>query len=309
VWLALALLAMLALGAEAVRIVFHTYRFELHSFNPGPSSPPLPTDLPGITSVVFPAADGRRVHAWLLPSHNGATIVYAHGSPADRSQLLPEARYLAKAGYGALLFDFPGHGQSEGPPDWGKSSRQALTASLDFLFARSRPPDWIGALGFSMGSCILSQVAPRDLRVRAVVLEGAFSAYEPDLHYEFRRWGLLTAWPAIWAVRRAGIPLDEMRPIDYIAAISPRPILLVAGLEDPTVPASMSQQLYDAARQPKELLMIPGAGHGNYVAASPDIYLSRLQRFFDAASSESRAEANRVAAPAGLSAAPAPNGR
>jgi uncharacterized protein len=302
----MSILGMLGFCAGAGLIALHTYDFESHSLNPEPSSPALPAEPVGMRSISFSGPGARRLHAWFLPSQNGATIVYAHGSPADRSQLLPEARHLARAGYGALLIDFPGHGESDGPADWGKSSQDALTAALDFLSAQS-PATWIGALGFSTGSCIVSQVAARDQRVRAVVLEGTYSAYEPDLHYEFRRWGPLTAWPAIWAVRRAGIPLDDMRPIDRVPEISPRPILLVAGLDDPTVPPHMSELIYEAAGQPKELLMIPGAGHGRYAEASPVDYLSRLQRFFDVASSERRAGANRAVGPTAESADPMPN--
>jgi alpha-beta hydrolase superfamily lysophospholipase len=307
-WLTLTALLVLGAAAGATLIAVHTYRWELKSFRPDATSPMLPGDLQGIRSVTFPSIDGHRLNAWFVPSQNGATIVYAHGSPADRSQLLPEARHLVKAGYGALLFDFPGHGESAGTVDWGKSFRDALTSALDFLSAQTPRPAWIGALGFSMGSCILSQIAPRDPRIRALVLEGTFSDYEADLHYEFRRWGPLTAWPAIWAVRQAGIPLDEMRPIDHIAGISPRPILLVAGTSDSSVPAVMSQELYDAAGSPKELLLVAGAGHGHYTDVSPD-YLNRLQHFFDEASSASRAEASRAAPPEGPSTAPEPSAR
>jgi dipeptidyl aminopeptidase/acylaminoacyl peptidase len=303
-WVVLPLALMLGAAIPAALIAAHTYRFELHSFNPEPTSPASPVDMPELRSVALQGADGRKLRAWLLPSRNGATILYAHGAPADRSQLLPEARFLAASGYGALLLDFPGHGESDGPADWGKPSRLALVTALDFLSSQAPPPTWIGALGFSMGSCVLARVASEDTRVRAVVLEGTYSAIEPQLNYEFRKWGPLTGWPAIWAARRTGILLDEMRPIDWVAEIAPRPLLVISGTNDPTVPSDMSREIYQAARAPKELLMLPGVGHGDYARASPDVYLNRLGTFYDRASLGSRAQATRAVGRAATSAVP-----
>ena len=44
--------------------------------------------------------------------------------------------------------------------------------------------------------------------------------------------------------------------------ISPRPLLLVHGAEDTRLPPRCSQQIYEWARDPKELVIMPGAGHG-----------------------------------------------
>ena len=44
-------------------------------------------------------------------------------------------------------------------------------------------------------------------------------------------------------------------------AVSPRPLLLIHGERDAIVPAHHSKLLYDAAAQPKELWLLPAAGH------------------------------------------------
>jgi dipeptidyl aminopeptidase/acylaminoacyl peptidase len=297
VLLPLFLIATLGACAWAYLTALHTYRFALQSFNPPATSPAAPADLPQLRDAEFRSADGRRLHAWLLPSHNGATIVYLHGSPADRADLLPEARFLAAAGYGALLLDFPGHGESEGPADWGRPSQLALSSALDFLSAQTPPPAWIGAVGFSMGSSVLASVAARDQRIRAVVLEGTYTDFETELRHEYGHRGPLTAWPGTLAARRC-MDLSEMRPIDHVAAIAPRPLLLVAGTSDPIVPPRMSEKLYAVAGEPKELFMVPGAVHGQYAKTSPEAYLNRLAAFFDAASRPHAAAASRAAPPA-----------
>ena len=50
-------------------------------------------------------------------------------------------------------------------------------------------------------------------------------------------------------------------PVDYIAKISPRPLLLIHGTLDEIVPYSMSEKLFNAAKEPKRLWTIDGAGH------------------------------------------------
>jgi uncharacterized protein len=51
------------------------------------------------------------------------------------------------------------------------------------------------------------------------------------------------------------------RPVEYIGRIAPRPVLLIAAELDRTTPASHAQALYDAAGEPKRLVVLRGAGH------------------------------------------------
>jgi len=50
-------------------------------------------------------------------------------------------------------------------------------------------------------------------------------------------------------------------PINYIDKISPRPLLLIHGDKDETVPVEHAGRLYDRAAAPKEMTIISGAGH------------------------------------------------
>ena len=44
--------------------------------------------------------------------------------------------------------------------------------------------------------------------------------------------------------------------------VSPRPLLLVHGQEDTRLPPSCSEQIYEWAEEPKDLVLYPGAEHG-----------------------------------------------
>jgi pimeloyl-ACP methyl ester carboxylesterase len=271
-----------ALFLAAAAKAFRTYQWEASQFVGRNHPVPRPSDASsvGLSDVAMRVPGGFVVRGWYLPSANGSAIVYAHGSPADRRQLLPEARALARRGYGALLVDMPGHGESEGPATWGEASRAAIRAAVDELASRAEVRR-IGAYGFSMSSSVVATVAAADPRIRAIVLAGAFTTIEAQLEHEFSQLGPLTRLPALAAARRGGLAMDELRTVDVISRLSPRPLLVISGTEDGPVPTQMTRALVAAAGEPKEFWVIQGAGHGDYGDVLGDAYFERLARFFD----------------------------
>jgi dipeptidyl aminopeptidase/acylaminoacyl peptidase len=269
-----------------VRTVCVSYRWSLVDFEPAPiaaiSRHPEQTGVAGLHEVSFATRDGLRMAGWYAPSSNGAAIVITHGTNTDRAKMLPETRMLAAAGYGVLAFDWPGNGASQGEVHWGQGERNALTAAIDWLSGRGDvDPKRIGGLGFSMGGYMMSQVAAGDTRLRSVVLESTPTAFDDYERWAHKRWGPLSAWPAIWAARNAGMPVDQMHPIDEVAHIAPRPLLIIGGDADTIVPPTMIRRLYEAAVEPKALWLVHGAHHGDFAEVDPSGYRSRLIEFFN----------------------------
>ena len=155
------------------------------------SAPPTAVDRPAalaadLRDVRLRTPAGLAIAAWYLPSRNGAAIIYLHGSRGDRRTLLPEAVALWSAGYGALLLDAPGFGESEGRISWGRDAQDAVSAAVDFVAAQPEVHGGrIGAVGSSMGTSVVARVTASDARIRAIVLEGAFTTLEDQLAYEF----------------------------------------------------------------------------------------------------------------------------
>lgn len=83
------------------------------------------------------------------------------------------------------------------------------------------------------------------------------------MRFEYKRLGQLGAIGASLGARIAGFRDDAPSPLRSIERV--RAVLLVTGTEDRIVASSMSEKLFERAKGPKELLRIPGAGHGNYV--------------------------------------------
>jgi pimeloyl-ACP methyl ester carboxylesterase len=277
----LAILAV-ALGFPLLVAVRAAY-FEMHSdfFAPRervPAPPDLP--LPGFRAAEF-GSPSATLEGWYWPPTNGAVIVLLHGTGANRAQTLPEARAFADAGYGLLPFDWPGCGESTGRTTWGKGEREALVAALDFVQKMAGSSVRIGVYAFSMGTLTAIQVAAEDTRIGALVLAGAFGDPDLPLAYQFRRWGPLSAVPGIRIAHALGMDVDGRRPQDVIARIAPRPILIVAGTADEVIPPDNARALYAAARDPRSLRIVPGAGHGEYLAKGGQDYARALVRFFD----------------------------
>src|SRR5262245_30287749 len=105
---ALALASLSILGVRAALSEIHA------DFRPVLTRPALPVEgaLAASRSVVFHDAAGDEIHGWWLPSKNGAAVIFLHGTGADRAQLVPQAEVVARLGYGVLLYDSPGHGES-----------------------------------------------------------------------------------------------------------------------------------------------------------------------------------------------------
>jgi fermentation-respiration switch protein FrsA (DUF1100 family) len=231
--------------------------------------------------VTFTTSDGLELAGWYIPSQNGAAVIAFPGRKGPQ----PHARMLARHGYGVLLFDRRGEGESEGDPNTlGWAGDRDLEAALAFL--RDRPdvdPDRIGGIGLSVGGEMLLQSAAESNALKAVVSEGAGTrSIREHVHMSgVARWILLPQWSVITAAtavfsNHAPPPgLNEL-----VGRISPRPIFLIytphgqgAETENPT--------FYAAAGEPKTLWEIPEAGHTGGLEARPQEYERRVTAFLD----------------------------
>lgn len=237
-----------------------------------------------LAAISFASDDGVAISAWYCPSRNGAAIILAHGTNADRSSLLPELRFLASQGFGVLAYDGPGYGLSGGAARWGDDAQAALRAAVNWLVHANAPnPVRIGALGLSMGGYVLLQTAASEPRIEALVLEAVPPEIVEVTRWQNRQWGPLSEWPALAALRASPELLRRRGAYSEIPKIAPRPVLLISGDRDDTVPLFMTESLFGHAGNPKDLLVIAGAGHGRYTEVSPEHYPARVVDFFRSA--------------------------
>ncbi len=244
-----------------------------------------------VEDITFRTDDGLTLHGWYLehPAPRDA-IVIGHGFAMNRNELLDLAFALRARGHAVLLFDFRAHGGSEG----GRSTigyREAGDISAAAVFLGSRPElagRRIGVAGISMGAAAALMAAARDERIAAVSADSSFATLHDIAAGGLRQIYRLPAFPFVPLIVRFGelltrVQIGANRPIDAVAAIAPRPLLLIHGAADGLIPVDNAQDLYAAAGEPKELWIVPDLGHAAAFLRMPDEYIERLDRFFNRA--------------------------
>jgi fermentation-respiration switch protein FrsA (DUF1100 family) len=202
------------------------------------------------------------------------TVCVCHGipagipDPADSGYSLL-AEQICRVGFAVLIFNFRGTGASGGNLDMLGWTRD-LKAVVDYLCAlpevdRSR----LCLLGFSGGAAVSVYVAAQDSRVSLVI--ACACPEEFTIFSEFDEpQSMIDHFRSIGAIRDKDFPPSAqewlngfklVRPIDYVAGISPRPLLLVHGSKDETVEVWRAHKLYARAGEPKHLVIVEGAGH------------------------------------------------
>lgn len=225
-------------------------------------------------------ADGIKLSAWYTPPQNGVVILVAHGHAGIR--FLDRHVLFAKHGYGVLSWDFRAHGQSGGETcTFGYYETLDVEAALNYALAQPEVKH-VGAWGGSMGGVAIILAAARRQEIEAVITDSAFPTLADELAIKLPT-RILYPIARFFGESEAGIKIDDVRPIDQIGAISPRPVLIIQGLADATMPADTGQQLYAGAGEPRILWTEPGVGHLGMYPALPQEYESRVISFFDKA--------------------------
>ena len=232
--------------------------------------------------VAFTTSDGLRLKGWYIPSRNGAAVISFPG----RSDSQTRARFLARRGYGVLLFDRRGEGESEGDPNiFGWQGDLDVHAAVRFL--QSRPdvdPERIGGIGLSVGGEILIEAAAESSALKGIVSEGASSrSLRDDLAnggstLELVSQGAITLATAVFTGNLPPRSLESLVP-----KIAPRSVFFVYGEHGQPMEERANSLLYAAARGPRQIWEVPGSGHMGGTEAQPREYERRIVAFFDRA--------------------------
>jgi uncharacterized protein len=253
-----------------------------------PRLTPADIQLP-FDEVVITNNDGLKLVAWYVPSENQAAVIAQHGYKMCRDEMLPAAAALHRHGYGVLLCSVRAHDRCDGEQlSFGIREEQDLETWLQYLLTRpDLDPDRIGALGNSMGGSLVIQLAARNPRIKAVAADSAFSSLDDTVATSVTHYTGLPAFPfapliRFWAGVETGCDLSQVNAKVWIKQISPRPVFLMQGGADTTVPGASGQLLYAAAGEPKELWFDPATTHARFATNMP-AYERRVTDFFDRA--------------------------
>jgi len=233
-------------------------------------------------TVSFASRDGTRLSGWFLPARNtsGATdargargtVIHFHGNAQNMTSHWRYVGWLPARGFNVLVFDYRGYGASGGTPTQ-RGLFEDSQAALDY--ARSRPDvdaTRLLVFGQSLGgnNAIAAVGAGNRAGVRAVAEESTFFSYSFIANEKISSGGLLVG--------------NEYSAGKYVAALSPIPLLMIHGTADQVVSYKNAERLFEAAREPKQLITIEGGGHTDALSEiRGNTYRDALVRFFEEA--------------------------
>ena len=226
--------------------------------------------------------DGLDLAAWYVPSRNGAAVIVFPG----RGSRVPQARMLVHAGYGVLMLDMRGQGESEGISNvLGWESSKDLHAAIAFLQGRPDVEDGrIGGIGFSVGGEQMIEAAAENDGLRAVVSEGAGERSRREAVLQGR-----TGWLAVPTIAVQDLVMTVLTGgaappslEDLSARIAPRPLFLIFATHGQGG-ENLNPKYFAAAGAPKQLWEIRTGHHTGGYATERAEYTRRVLRFFETA--------------------------
>ena len=242
--------------------------------------------------VYIQSEDGLKLHATLFPAPGEASkyVVGIHGFQSQAwNEYAPHVAFYQSIGFGMLLPDDRGHGQSEGDyATMGVKDRRDCISWANYLVNRFGKETKVLLHGVSMGGAtVLSASGEEDLpkEVIGVVSDCGFTS--PKESFECQIKSLYHIPPQFpvrvsqwYAKHKAHFDFEEAKPIDQVQHANV-PILFVQGAKDIMVPEFMAHKLYEACSSQKKLLVVPEANHGESIAYDPDGYHEAIRTLFN----------------------------
>jgi fermentation-respiration switch protein FrsA (DUF1100 family) len=225
----------------------------------------------------FFTQDGLRLHGWYVPGRTDVTWLWFHGNGGNISHRVDEMALIQqRLGVNQFIFDYQGYGRSEGRPTEQGTYRDAR-AALEYL--QNRPDgaaDRIVYFGRSLGAAVAVELATSQPPL-GMVLVSPFASVGDMVRLTTPffpvRW--LVRWPVQWLV---GNRYDSLARIGR----DDRPLLILHGDQDQTVPVSQGKKLFEAANSPKQFRLLAGAGHNDTYSTGGAEYWDALTEFMAA---------------------------
>jgi hypothetical protein len=210
------------------------------------------------------AEDGVRLHGWWIKGSGRRALLVFHGNAGNIGDRLDRAKILRERfGLDIFLVDYRGYGRSEGSPSEAGLYRDARAIHAAALASGFRAED-VDLFGESLGCAVAIQLA-LDRPSGGVVLEAPFLSIAAMAreHYPF---------VPLFLIRSR---FDNAAKIAAIAA----PKLIFVAERDTIVPAAQGRRLFELAREPKTLFVIPGAGHNDTYVTGGEPYWAAWEKF------------------------------
>ena len=231
-------------------------------------------------------------------SRESRWLVLVHGDGANRADPQAGAMGLAKAmweqGYGILMFDLRGCGESD-PGDFtgGWNERLDVLGALDYLVFLGADRTRIGVLGFSLGGVAATLACANPGVAGALIADSAYSDFWSIIkeRSRMRPWvsSLLRPGMDLMLQMLIGYRLGEVSPGQHVSECD-TPMLIIHGGNDDIVPLVHARRLARARGLSQtdidegdcdQFWIAPDAGHAQAFRTDPAGYVDRVAGFLE----------------------------
>lgn len=225
------------------------------------------------------AAKRDRIHGWWIPTSANSesrttqaapdVLLYLHGNSGAVDVNLNHAARFQRWGLSVLLIDYRGYGLSTGPfPSEQRVYQDAETAWQYLVNTQKIAPHRIVIYGHSLGGAIAINLASHHPDAAGLIVESSFTSIEAMANDQ----GQYSLIPVNLILHQRFDSIQKAPKLEM-------PTLFVHGLQDTEIPYQMSEQLYQSAPDPKQLWLVPGAGHANTASLYETEYRDRIRQF------------------------------
>ena len=245
----------------------------------------------GLEQVAIRSREGYVLRARWYPAEDARrTVILAHGWHSRWDvDFSASAPFLHDLGCNLLFIDQRCHGDSGGNLiSYGIAERYDILAWLDWLDENHGGfPVYLCGVSMGAATVLMTAELPIAERVTGIIADCGYSTPDEIVKLTVgKTLGGLTA-PTLTAVNlncklRGGFTLGSASPIEAMAKNTEIPCFFIHGDADDFVPVRMSIENYYACKAPKELFIVPEAGHGLSYLVNTYGYQQKIQDFFAA---------------------------
>lgn len=227
--------------------------------------------------LVYFQSDGLKLKGQLfIPDATPCPVLcLCHGMPRSGTADPNDRGYaglaerFAEEGFLTVIFNFRGSGESEGNFDirgWARDLKVVLNHIYNMKEVDQRK---IFMMGFSAGAAVSIYVAAQDKRIASIVACACPDTSRLAKNRELAQ-TVIDDYRNMGVIKDAGFPpslqewmqgFDDIYSAKWIDKLSPRPILIIHGDQDDVVSPDSAFNLYKLAGEPKEIMIVKGAGH------------------------------------------------
>lgn len=230
-------------------------------------------------------SDNVTLESWFIKSsHSPNTIILVHGFGMNKGEVLKRTHFLAKY-YNLLYLDCRGAGESSGRSEAGLQESKDVCAAVDYL--RKTYPNLsqkIALYGISMGAAAASYYTATYGGITCLVLESSYYSFKNVAKRWMWKHAKVPYFPLVasmisWKEYRMGQKVETFA-LQQTAAKITCPVLMIQGGEDELAPVEKAQKTYNLLPGPKELWIVPQAGHLSCYKIDETAYSNKITHFF-----------------------------